>query len=72
MNLKWVIDGVSDRIPSFPFCISTSQLARQNVHPGAFCTAQGMHAFAPQEMSRETYAVVGLIKQLADVGTALS
>jgi hypothetical protein len=73
MNMKWMVDGVSNHNPLRPFCcpnilILTCRIyirgdsAQHKVYPYSFC----------REHCLQAYVVVGLIKQLADVGTALS
>ena len=68
MNLKWVIDAVS-RL-TFPTHALTVEYYTQTVTSGSFCTTQGTHI--QLHVSQLTNLLhKGLIKQLADVGTAL-
>ena len=72
MNIKWVVDGVSD-YTSFLSCVSTSRLARaERTSWGILRNTRHARLHPPGRCRVQTYIIVGLIKQLADVGTALS
>jgi hypothetical protein len=73
MNLKWMIDGVSNHNLLWPFCCPNILIltcrtyirgdsAQPKVCRCSLCRGYRLRA----------YVNLGLIKQLADVGTALS
>ncbi len=72
MNLKWMIDGVSNYNPLLPFVSQHLDGTRRMY----IREDSAQHKVCPSSLLKEyriqTHAIVGLIKQLADVGTALS
>ena len=73
MNLKWMIDGVSNHNPLWPFCFPNTFILMCRIYIRA---DSAQHKVCSCSLCREHriqgYVIVGLIKQLADVGTALS
>ena len=72
MNLKWVVDGVSNYSPLFYIYAPTPQLAYLECAIGAILHGTRYVLSLCNECRSQTTAIIGLIKQLADVGTALS
>lgn len=75
MNLKWVVDGVSNHNALWPFCHGCSNifiLACRIYIRGDFAQHKVCSCSLCREYRIQLYAIVGLVKQLADVGTALS
>jgi hypothetical protein len=73
MNLKWMIDGVSHDSPTFPFCALKPTIGTCRSYIVGHSAQRKVCTFSLRHECRvQTCAVIGLIKQLADVGTALS
>jgi hypothetical protein len=73
MNIKWVVDGVSDYCLYVSFSVLRSGLAFFRLYVREDSAQHRVCVPSPSmKCPVRTLVAIGLIKQLADVGTALS